>query len=51
MTKKDYVAIAAVIAMTGPSSRRTEMVDALIPVFKADNPRFNEDTFRTAANG
>ena len=51
MTKKDYIAIAAVIAMTGPSSVRTAMCDVLIPVFRDNNPLFNSVRFRAAANG
>ena len=51
MTKKDYIAIASVIAITGPSTQRMKMVNALIPIFKADNPRFDADRFREAANG
>jgi hypothetical protein len=49
MTKKDYIAIAMALANV-PKTARQRAVNALCPVFKADNPRFDEARFRAAAN-
>lgn len=49
MTKKDYIAIAAALAPL-PKTSRQRAVNALCPVFAADNSLFDEARFRAAAN-
>jgi hypothetical protein len=52
MTKKDYVAIAAIFAeyqSYGESPEVEDVVDQLGKYFKTDNPRFDIDRFRKAA--
>ena len=48
MTKKHYEAIAKVLR---ENTNKTDIVDGLIEVFEADNPRFNPYTFLAAVNG
>ncbi len=46
MTRKDYIAIAAILrAQNAPIS----MVEAFADLFAADNPRFKRETFFKAA--
>lgn len=49
MTKKDYELIAKGIraAALGPAAT-TRLVDTLVPLLCADNPKFQPDTFRFA---
>ena len=49
MTKKDYIAIAAVIAESPMlSGQRESIVDSLADIMQADNPAFNRATFERA---
>ena len=43
--KRHYESMAAAIR----ESQNKDLVEAIIDVFRADNPRFNEERFRKAA--
>ena len=49
MTRKDYIAIAGVLAAVDFPDKPF-VVDALCRVFKKDNPRFDADRFIIASN-
>lgn len=56
MTRKDYVAFADVLATVRSHYEGSEgenavrdTVDALSKMFKADNPRFDEERFKEAS--
>jgi hypothetical protein len=63
MTKKNYIAIAEVIRKQrnrvhvfaasdhDVNVAMNAMEDSLVELFKADNPRFDEDKFRQASKG
>jgi len=51
VTKKDYVAIAAVLRQAdtaAPEKIVREIAEKLSEVFAADNPRFDRERFKTA---
>lgn len=54
MTRKDYLAIANAIANTGDEygnyAPLSAVVEELIPYLQKDNPNFDADRFRKAAN-
>ncbi len=45
-TKRHYILFASLIR---DAKDKNELVEAMIAVFGADNPRFDEDKFREAA--
>ena len=55
MTKKDYVAIADAIDRTTVSRDheivfKVSLIDALVSIFRRDNPRFDTDRFIKACS-
>jgi len=52
MTKKDYIAIAkAIKGLDASKGNKERFLEALLPVFLADNPRFDAQRFANAALG
>lgn len=50
MSRKDYENIAIAIGQLPDSNLRILMVNAIVPIFKSDNPRFDIDRFCKAVN-
>ena len=50
MTRKDYKAIAAVIARFPDRANRESLAMAFCPILRADNPAFREGLFLAACN-
>ncbi len=58
MTKKDYIKIAAVLNQGVDQAQDREQLElvglltgAFCRIFLADNPRFDEDKFKSAVSG
>ena len=58
MTKKDYITIAAVLNQGVDQANDREQLEliglltgAFCRIFAADNPRFDEDKFKSAVSG
>ena len=58
MTKKDYIKIAAVLNQGVDQANDREQLEliglltgAFCRIFSADNPRFDEDRFKSAVSG
>jgi len=50
MTKKDYIA-KAIKGLDATKASKHKFVEALVPVFMADNPRFDIQRFVNASLG
>lgn len=52
MSRRDYIAVARILASATLSRKqREELTDLFADLFEADNPRFDRDRFRLAAEG
>jgi hypothetical protein len=50
MTRKDYELFAKMLREVPSAAKRLDFAAELVKVFAADNERFNEATFRNAAD-
>jgi hypothetical protein len=50
MTRKHYELFAKMLREIPSAALRLKFAEELVKVLASDNPRFNEDTFRKAAN-
>ena len=50
MTKKHFVTLANMLKNIPSTALRLKFAEELIPLFKSKNDRFNEATFRKAAD-